>query len=73
MSKFLETLKKYIYKSIRIYLFKLLKNYNIAKKEYEKSMTDNESCSYISQGRIEKNNIIFNHAQNDIKNNCLIM
>ena len=70
ISDFIIILKNNIYKKIKLYIFKLLKKYNIEEKEDEKSMTDNESCSYISQGRIEKNNIIFNFAQNDIKSNC---
>ena len=72
-SNFLKILKNNIYKSSHLYAFKLMKDYNIEEKEDEKSMTDNESCSYLSQGRIEKNNIIFNHVQNHIKNNCFII
>ena len=72
-SNFLKILKNNIYKSSHLYAFKLMKHYNIEEKEDEKSMTDNESCSYLSQGRIEKNNIIFNHVQNHIKNNCFII
>jgi hypothetical protein len=73
ISNFVKILKNSIYKSSHLYVFKLMKQYNIEEKEDEKSVTDNESCSYLSQRRIEKNNIIFNHAQNHIKNNCFII
>lgn len=65
-------IKKIIYKRIYLYVFNFLKqfkNENDDKKDNEndKSMTDNESATYIPFGRIEKNKIIFDYAQNDMK------
>ena len=66
----LEKFKNIILKKIAINIFNFLKKIRIDdENEDEKSLTDNESCAYISEGRIEKNRIIFDYAKNDMKYN----
>ena len=65
--RFLEILKKVIYKGIKIYMFNYLKELKNEENEMDKSLTLNDNCSYITQGRIQKNKIIFNYAQIEIK------
>jgi hypothetical protein len=74
-SRFIETLKKVIYKGIKIYIFNYLKELKSEENELDKSLTVNDTCSYIPQSRVQKNKIIFNYAQIDIKhfNNNIIM
>ena len=66
-SRFIETLKKVIYKGIKAYIFNYLKELKNEENEMDKSLTVNDTCSYIQESRIQKNNIIFNYAQIDIK------
>lgn len=74
--EFINLIKKLIYKNINIFVFNIFKEVkidnevkNLEKEEDEKSLTDNDSCSYIPQGRIQKNKIIFNFAQKEMRNN----
>ena len=66
-SRFIETLKKVINKGIKSYIFNYLKELKNEENELDKSLTVNDTCSYIPQSRIQKNKIIFNYAQIDIK------
>lgn len=71
---FIVALKNIIYKIIYLYCFNILKNLKKFKtydeKENEKSsITDNESCNNITERRIEKNEVIYNIAKNDMNNN----
>ena len=75
VDNFIINLNNSINKGIKLYIFNLLKNYKKEENdenEEEKSLTDNESCNYIPQGRIEKNDIIFNIAKNEMKSNEII-
>ena len=66
-SRFIETLKKVINKGIKAYIFDYLKKLKSEENEMDKSLTVNDISSYIPQSRIQKNIIIFNYAQIDIK------
>ena len=67
-TEFLEKLIDIIHKNISKFLLNFLKKLgNDDEDEEDKSITDNESCTYIPKGRIEKNRIIFDFAQNDMK------
>ena len=70
MNDFIIDNKKNIIKNIRRHIYDLLKkNYTKNEKENcndndsEKSMTINDSISVVPEGRLEKNNIVFNFAQ----------
>ena len=70
----LNTIKKVIHKSVNIFVFNFFKKLKINEEndndnDNDKSMTMNDSCSYIPQSRIQKNKIIFNYAQIDLKHN----
>jgi hypothetical protein len=65
--KLLNTLKKVIYKEVKLYIFNYLKELKNEEKEMDKSLTMNDSCSYVPQSRIQKNKIIFNYAQINMK------
>ena len=76
LNDFITTLKKNINKNIWRYAYDLLKkiffknhNENNNDNESEKSMTMNDSISMVPEGRIEKNNIVFNYAQNEMSYN----
>ena len=75
-NKFINTIKKIIYRNVNIYVFSILKkfkknNEDNKDEEDEKSLslTDNESSNYIPQVRINKHKIIFNYAQKEMENN----
>ncbi len=76
MNDFITTVKNKINKNIWRYAYDLLKkiffknhNENNNDNESEKSMTMNDSISMVPEGRIEKNNIVFNYAQNEMSYN----
>ena len=62
-AKLVNTLKKVIYKEVKLYIFNYLKELKQEENEMDKSLTMNDSCSYVPQSRIQKNKIIFNYAQ----------
>jgi len=66
-AKLVNALKKVIYKEVKLYLFNYLKELKQEENEMDKSLTMNDSCSYVPQSRIQKNKIIFNYAQINMK------
>ena len=66
-AKLINTLKKVIYKGVKLYIFNYLKELKNEENEMDKSLTVNDSCSYVPQSRIQKNKIIFNYAQINMK------
>ena len=66
-AKLVNTLKKVIHKGVKLYIFNYLKELKQEENEMDKSLTMNDSCSYVPQSRIQKNKIIFNYAQINMK------
>ena len=66
-AKLVNALKKVIYKEVKLYIFNYLKELKQEENEMDKSLTMNDSCSYVPQSRIQKNKIIFNYAQINMK------
>jgi len=66
-AKLVNALKKVIYKEVKLYMFNYLKELKQEENEMDKSLTMNDSCSYVPQSRIQKNKIIFNYAQINMK------
>jgi hypothetical protein len=63
------TINKNIYRYVynlfkKIYVINEKENYN--DNDSEKSMTINDNISMVPEGRIEKNNIVFNYAQTEM-------
>ena len=56
-AKLINTLKKVIYKGVKLYIFNYLKELKQEENEMDKSLTMNDSCSYVPQSRIQKNKI----------------
>ena len=66
-AKLVNILKKVFYKRVKLYIFNYLKDLKNEENEMDKSLTMNDSCSYVPQSRIQKNKIIFNYAQVNMK------
>ena len=66
-AEFIKTLKRVINKGIKLYIFNYLKELKQEENELDKSLTMNDSCSFVPQSRIQKNKIIFNYAQINMK------
>ena len=63
-AKFFDAIRKIIIRRMKIYVFDLMKKFKNDDDDDDKSVTDNESCSNIQQGRIKRNKMMFNFAQN---------
>lgn len=71
INEFIKITKNIFTKTINRYVFNLLKKIkkNDDNDTSEKSMTENDSISVVPEGRIKSNNIVFNFAQIEMKNN----
>ena len=67
IAEFAKTLRKVIHKAIKLYILNYFKELKHEENETDKSLTMNDSCSFVPQSRIQKNKIIFNYAQINMK------
>ena len=72
INEFIKIIKNTFTKTINRYVFNLLKKMRKNDENgntSEKSVTENDSISVVPEGRIQKNNIVFNIARIEMKNN----
>ena len=66
---FIKFIKHCIYSNAIKYVFNIIKNINQKKLQVDKTMTENESISFIQQEKIERNKINYNKVRLDINKN----
>ncbi len=66
---FIKFIKHCIYSNAIKHVFNIIKNINKKKLQVDKTMTENESISFIQQEKIERNKINYNKVRLDINKN----
>ena len=66
---FIKFIKRGIYLHVIKYVFNIINNINKKNIQADKTMTENESVSFIQQEKIEKTKINYNKVKLDINNN----
>ena len=66
---FIKFIKHSIYSNAIKHVFNIIKNINKKKLQVDKTMTENESISFIQQEKIERNKINYNKVRLDINKN----